>query len=148
MIALNPVFHSLVLRVPGMNGPHEGHDGLALLALIGLEAFSVVSGLFLLLAWKNHMIQTDDEGIREYDFSGKMTFQASWSELTTVSRLKPDSAFILVSIGTNDNELKIPWSVKNVAGLLTLIQARANHLDYSAWDYEWLRKGPTILKGN
>ena len=76
-----------------------------------MPALAVPIGLWLFLYVANSKVVLDTEGVRIYNWSRRLTFEASWNDITSVSRCSDPRGGRALTITANDSTALITHSV-------------------------------------
>jgi len=85
-------------------------------------------GLFvvLLCQWKNCAIQTDDEGISVFGWSGRVVSRILWADVTDVALNEKAHRPTTVEVKSHSGKIDIQASVENVGELLRIVRLAAD----------------------
>lgn len=91
-------------------------------------------GLLLFLYWKNDIIQTDEDGLREYGLMRNIKFQSPWRDLTIAYKREGSKGMLYYVVEARSGKIEIPSTERDLQNLLGEIKRRADHVDFSGWD--------------
>jgi len=135
-----PALYHVATGTPLMisNGKHTTGQHVAssgeLLFSIFFPFLFVFFGVLAFLYWKNDIIQTDENGLREYGLTRNIKFQSPWKDLTSAYKRTGQKGSVYYVIEAASGKIEIPSSERNLQDLIGEIKRRADHVDFSGWD--------------
>ena len=98
-----------------------------------IPLIATVLGSCLIFGWKSMTIELDNMGIRQRGFTGKVTFDSSWKELTEVDRRMGSRGRSFYIIASKSGTMEFANTEGNLAELTGEVKRKAVHLDFSKW---------------
>ena len=139
VIASQPLYHILTgipLMIRNSKTSQLSHEATLgeLAFLFFVPMILAVLGGFLVTSWIYTIIETSDSGIVRFGSFGKVSFQCSWSEISSVKLERGTRGLRTYVVITNLDRLSIPSSETNIDELLGIIRIHSDHVNFSDWD--------------
>jgi hypothetical protein len=90
---------------------------------------SITIALFVFLAtrWKNCTVETDDQGISIFGFSGRLARSMSWVEISDVSLSQDRKSLKPIVLNASAGKIAIGSDVQDLKELRQIIKSRTEH---------------------
>jgi len=137
IFGVTPAYH-LITHTPWYETSRHGttirpaSDGEMYMILASGWFFTLL-GLWLILSWKNEVVEVDSDGIVARNSLGLEKFRAEWPLVDRVAIRRGRKGAVIFDVYSGENKMSFPGMITKRPELVEIIRTQATHADFSSW---------------